>query len=422
VKSPQNVGIPPRGSHFVRYLFSMHSKTSPSTSAAPSQIQWEEKGENHSALWHSESGIAPPKRVVIGDDQMTADSAYRLACEGTAILWRGDFQNARQLLQAVTRRIETRPKKSAKAKAKERSAAPDAPPAAPPAPAEAFNLHRLAQSQRARTLGMLLLPLDAEYAIPLRRAPVVKEACEEAYGAAAGESAVSLREVLGLVGAHEWRKKGVDVEALGARIHPYYGVFSPVRGEYVKLIADQPLPSKELAFDIGTGTGVLAALLAQRGVKRVIATEIDARALACARENIELLGYAQQVKVVEADLFPEGRAPLIVCNPPWLPARPSSAIEHAIYDPESRMLRGFLDGLAAHLTPGGEGWLILSDIAEHLGLRTRAEFQEWVDRAGLKTDGRMDIRPHHPRAADKTDPLYHARSAEITSLWRLVPA
>ena len=142
----------------------MHSKISPSTSAAPSHIEWEEKGENRSALWHSESGIAPPKRVVIGDDQMTADSAYRLACEGTAILWRGDFQNARQLLQAVGRRIETRPKKSAKAKAKERSASPDAPPAAPPAPAEAFNLHRLAQSQRARTLGMLLLPLDAEYA------------------------------------------------------------------------------------------------------------------------------------------------------------------------------------------------------------------------------------------------------------------
>ncbi|SAL44297.1 methyltransferase small [Caballeronia sordidicola] len=407
----------------------MHSKTSSSTSAAPALIEWEEQGESHSALWRSESGIAPPKRVVIGDDQMTADSAYRLACEGTAILWRGDFQNARQLLQAVARRIETRPKKSAKAKAKQRSAKADSStespadtPAAPPAPAEAFNLHRLAQSQRARTLGMFLLPLDAEYAITLRRAPVVKEACEEAYGPAAGESVVSLREVLGLVGAHEWRKKGVDVEALGARIHPYYGVFSPVRGEYVKLVADQPLPSKELAFDIGTGTGVLAALLAQRGVKRVLATEIDPRALACARENIDLLGYSQQVKVLEADLFPEGRAPLIVCNPPWLPARPSSAIEHAIYDPESRMLRGFLDGLAAHLTPGGEGWLILSDLAEHLGLRTRAQFQEWVDRAGLKTDGRMDVRPHHPRAADKTDPLYAARSAEVTSLWRLVPA
>jgi methylase of polypeptide subunit release factors len=367
-------------------------------------VNWSEGGEVRSARWRSESGAPAPKRVTVADDRMTADAAYRLACEGTALLWRGDFQNARQLLQALARRADRKPRK----------------PAA--SPVEAFHLHRQAQSQRARTLAMLLLSFDDDYGIPLRRAPDVRQACTEAYGPGAEPSVASLRELLGLIGAHEWRKKGVEIPALGDRIHPHYGVFSPVRGEYIKLVADQPLPSKELAFDIGTGTGVLAALLAQRGVKRVVATEIDARALACARENIELLGYAQEVKVVEADLFPEGRAPLIVCNPPWLPARPSSAIEHAIYDPESRMLRGFLDGLAAHLTPGGEGWLILSDIAEHLGLRRRAQLQEWIDRAGLKTDGRMDIRPHHPRAADKTDPLYHARSAEITSLWRLVPA
>jgi SAM-dependent methyltransferase len=398
----------------------MHSKQIPS--AAPSLLQWEEDGASHSARWRSESGIAPPKRVVIGDDQMTADSAYRLACEGTAILWRGDFQNARQLLQAVARRIETRPRKSAKAKAKERAATPDTPAAAAPAPAEVFNLHRLAQSQRARTLGMLLLPLDADYAIPLRRAPDVRDACMEAYGDTDGPSVVSLREVLGLIGAHEWRRQGVEIAALGARIHPYYGVFSPVRGEYIQLVADQPLPNKTLAFDIGTGTGVLAALLAQRGVARVVATEIDARALACAHENIEQLGLAGQVEIVEADLFPEGRAPLIVCNPPWLPARPSSAIERAIYDPDSQMLRGFLAGLAAHLTPGGEGWLILSDFAEHLGLRTREQLQEWIDRAGLKVDGRLNVRPNHPRAADKTDPLHQARSAEVTSLWRLVAA
>lgn len=390
----------------------MQSKNSVSPAVSPLQLHWEEDGESRSALWRSESGNAPPKRVVIGDDQLTADSAYRLACEGTAILWRGDFQNARQLLQAVVRRIENKPKKT-------RKKADETPPASP---VDSFNLHRLAQSQRARTLAMLLLPLDEQYAIPLRRAPDVREACEEAYGPSSGPSVVSLREVLGLVGAHEWRKKGVEIAALGARIHPYYGVFSPVRGEYIKLVADQPLPSKTLAFDIGTGTGVLAALLAQRGVERVVATDMDARALACAHENIERLGLASQVDVVKADLFPEGRAPLVVCNPPWLPARPSSAIEHAIYDPESRMLRGFLGGLAAHLTPGGEGWLILSDFAEHLGLRTRAQLQEWIDAAGLKVDGRLDVKPHHPRAADKTDPLYAARSKEVTSLWRLVAA
>jgi methylase of polypeptide subunit release factors len=391
----------------------MQSKNSAShaaAGAAPQSLQWEEDGVSHSARWRSESGNAPPKRVVIGDDQLTADSAYRLACEGTAILWRGDFQNARQLLQAMARRIENKPKKRKAAEA----------PA--PSPVDRFNLHRLAQSQRARTLAMLVLPLDDRYASPLRRAPDVRDACEEAYGPAEGPSVVSLREVLGLVGAHEWRKKGVEIPALGARIHPYYGVFSPVRGEYIKLVADQPLPSKTLAFDVGTGTGVLAALLAQRGVERVVATDMDPRALACARENVERLGLGNQIDVIEADLFPEGRAPLVVCNPPWLPARPSSAIEHAIYDPESRMLRGFLDGLAAHLTPGGEGWLILSDFAEHLELRTRAQLQEWIDAAGLKVDGRLDVKPHHPRAADKTDPLFAARSKETTSLWRLVAA
>ncbi|WP_248320644.1 MULTISPECIES: class I SAM-dependent methyltransferase [unclassified Caballeronia] len=377
------------------------------------RLHWEEDGESRSARWRSESGNQPPKRLVIGHDQMTADHAYRLACEGTAILWRGDFQNARQLLQAMARRIDNKPRKAKKAASDKDK---------PLSPIDTFNLHRLAQSQRARTLAMLVLPLDEQYVIPLRRAPDVREACEEAYGPPQEPSVVSLREVLGLIGAHEWRKKGVEIKATGGRIHPYYGVFSPVRGEYIDLIANQPLPSTSLAFDVGTGTGVLAAVLARRGVERVVATDVDARALACARENIDRLGLRKQVQVVEADLFPEGRAPLVVCNPPWLPARPSSAIEHAIYDPESRMLRGFLGGLAAHLTPGGEGWLILSDFAEHLGLRTRAQLQEWIDAAGLKVDGRIDVKPHHPRATDKSDPLHAARSAEVTSLWRLVAA
>jgi len=232
---------------------------------------------------------------------------------------------------------------------------------------------------------------------------------------------VSLRELLGLVGAHEWRKKGVEIAALGARIHPHYGVFSPVRGEYIDLLARAPLPSEQLAFDIGTGTGVIAALLAKRGVQRVVATDCDPRALACARENIERLGFSERVEIVEADLFPAGRAPLVVCNPPWLPARPSSPIERAVYDPDSRMLRGFLDGLAAHLEPGGEGWLILSDFAEHLGLRTREALLAMIDAAGLKVLGRDDIRPQHPKASDAGDPLYRARIAELTSLWRLAP-
>ncbi len=125
------------------------------------------------------------------------------------------------------------------------------------------------------------------------------------------------------------------------------------------------------------------------------------------------------MEVVHADLFPEGRAQLVVCNPPWIPARPSSPIEQAIYDPDSRMLRGFLNGLAAHLEPGGEGWLLLSDLAEHLGLRSRAELLAAFEQAGLIVIGKIDVRPNHPRASDQADPLRAARAAEIMSLWRL---
>ncbi|MCR4299274.1 MAG: class I SAM-dependent methyltransferase [Gallionella sp.] len=377
-------------------------------------INWTEAGKACTARWRSESGLPPHKRVVIADDTMKADDAYRLACEGTALLWRGDFQNARQLLLAMSRRADRKPRKPALSPSEGTSGADGV----------AFNLHRQAQSQRARTLAMILLPLAGDYTIPLRRAPDVRQACTEAYGIGGEPSVVSLRELLGLIGAHEWRKKGVEiavlgVAGLGARIHPHYGVYSPVRGEYVGLVNEAPLPTSELAFDIGTGTGVLAAVLARRGVKHIVATDQDPRALACARENLARLGLSAQVEVVQADLFPAGKAPLIVCNPPWIPARPGSPIERAIFDPDSRMLRGFINGLAEHLEQGGEGWLVLSDIAEHLGLRTRDELLAAFAAAGLKVIARMDVKPHHPKVSDAADPLHAARAAEITSLWRL---
>jgi methylase of polypeptide subunit release factors len=386
-----------------------------------SLITWNEGDKDCSAHWQSDAGLAPPKRVVVADDTLTADSAYRLACEGVGIVWRGDFQNARQLLQALVRRVERPSKKSHRIKA-------NAPAAGTK---DAFHLYRLSQSQRARTLGMLLIPVDAGHQIPLRRAPDVSLACNEAMGYSDIPYVMSLRELLGIISAHEWRKKGIEIPMLHGedhpgRIHAHYGVFAPLRGEYLPLVAQATLPKaykkEAVAFDIGTGTGVIAALLAQRGFTRVIATDINPRALHCARENIQRLGLSKQVDVVEADLFPSGRAALVVCNPPWVPARPTSALEQAVFDPDSAMLRGFLAGVAEHLIVGGEAWLVLSDLAERLGLRSRDELLEWITRGGLTVLERIDTRPTHKKIADENDPLHAARAAEVSSLWRLVPA
>jgi SAM-dependent methyltransferase len=364
-------------------------------------ISWSENGSSNSARWHSENSAPAPVSVVVVDDRTTAKAAQRTAEAGTAMLWRGDFHAARRLVQDLDRRLRRRPEPEGDA-------------------ASLFRAHRAARAERAELLGRVLLVLEPDRTLALDRAPDVREACLHAYGPPTGEpTCVSVPELLGVVSAHQWHEKGVDVPALGERIHPDYGVFAPVRSEYVDLVAEAPLPAEPpVAFDLGTGTGVLAAVLGRRGA-RVVATDINPRAVACARANLHRLGLAERVTVEETDLWPSGRADVVVCNPPWIPARPTSALELGVYDQDSGMLHRFIDGLRAHLNPGGEGWLVLSDLAERLGLRTRAALLDRIAAAGLEVRDRYDTAPSHPKASDTTDPLHQARRDEITSLWRL---
>ena len=392
-------------------------------------VQWHENETLRQARWLSQSNHVPPARIVVVDDKTTADEAYRLACAGTSMLWRGDFNNARQLLQAITRRIDranerseqrkinkaaNKPAKSAKSTDETLAPSKDIP--------NLFHQQRQVQSQRSRLLSRLLLELDAGYVSQLRRAPDVSAACTAAFGELNESCLISFRDLQGALGAAGWRVKGVAIENLGLSIFPHYGVFAPTRHEYVQLLLDAPLPaSYDVAFDIGTGTGLLAIILAQRGVKQVIATDLNPRALACASDNLTRLDLPA-VQLQQADLYPTDAplANLLVCNPPWLPAKPTSPLEFAVYDANSTMLRGFLQGAKQHLAEQGEVWLILSDLAEHLQLRSRDELLGWFANAGLEVKYRLDTQPKHGRSQDDTDPLFAARNAEVTSLWCLV--
>ena len=364
-------------------------------------VRWTRDGESGESEWVSANGARAPRRIEAVDDTITADAAFRLASQGVAMLWLGDYQNARQILTALEHRTRQRPSSE------------------PLAASELFYRYRQNRSHRARILSLLLVPLAPGNVIALRRAPDVSAATRDAYGEITAASIVSLHEVVGAIGAHQWRTKGIQVAALDARIYPHYGTFFPVRSEYVDLVANAPLKTLGVAFDIGTGTGVLAAVLASRGVPRVIATDIEPRAIRSAEETVNRLGLSTQVKVVLAHLFPEGRADLIVCNPPWIPATAHSLLDNAVYDPGSRMLLGFLAGVLEHLEPAGEAWLVLSDFAERVGLRSREQLLTAITAAGLTVVGSLDAAARHPRSADASDPLHAVRQAEVTTLWRL---
>jgi len=364
-------------------------------------ITWEENGAAQTARYLALRNVALPSRVTVLSDATPAQ-AFALLSQGTAILWRGDYPAARRLLDVIRRRFDDK-----------RSVNPNA------KPADAFNAHRMSQAQRARILGLLLVPLAADR-IDLERGQGVAAALHEALGDLPPHSLIPLVDLLALVSAHEWRRNGVSIRALdGAAVHPHFGVFPPTRQDYVDLVATAPLPVTDLAFDLGVGSGVLSAVLMHRGIARVVATDNAPRAIACARDNLDRLGYSDRFALRDDALYPPGSAGLIVCNPPWLPSKASTALESAVYDPDSQMLDAFLDGAAAHLAPGGEAWLIMSNLAELLGLRQPDELTRRIADAGLRVIARLDAPPESKSARNRADPLYFARSREVVSLWRL---
>jgi len=370
------------------------------------RLEWEHQQVSYSRLWYSEAGIAPNQQVVVADDTFSANTLYQLAKEGHAIVWQGDYQNARQALTALARRVD-RPKRVGSEKKSTN-------------PAELFYAHREEQKWRANILGQILIPISNQFEIQLRRGQDVKEALSQVLEMPSTDFVMSLRGLLAINSAYEWQKKGILIPFLQQKITPCFGVFSPARSEYIDLVAHQPLPSPcDLAFDIGVGSGVLSAVLAKRGIKKVIATDIDPRAIDCSTNNIRTLGYEAQVEVIQQPLFPAMSANLIVCNPPWVPAVPSSPIENAVFDPDSLFLKSFLLQVANHLTEQGRAWLILSDLAEHLGLRTREELLKWIQEGGLQVVHKVDVSPKHPKTRNNEDPLFFARSKEVTSLWEL---
>lgn len=350
--------------------------------------------------WRSESDEPAPAALSEVDDQLKADEALKRVRKGEFLKYTGTFQNAKQLLSAMSRRL----------------------PAVPPSKTslDAFRAERRARQLEHQTLSRLVVGLDAEYRLLLQRAPDVSLICKQVWGKA--ESAltvVPLKTLLGMQGASEWRRKGLVVPGLEGKLTPHYGVYLPTRTEYVELVRTLPDVAGRSVFELGTGTGILSFILLQRGARSVTATDIDPRAVICARENSQQLALADRFTVIESATWPEGTAELIICNPPWLPEPPKNRIDRAVFDENNQFLLAFLEGLESHLAPGGRGVLVLSNLAVLLGLRQEDWLERELKRVGLRIESTATTTATHGKARDESDPLHAARSREVTTRYVL---
>ena len=132
-----------------------------------------------------------------------------------------------------------------------------------------------------------------------------------------------------------------------------------------------------LAFDIGTGSGILAVAAARLWPARVLATDVDPLAVATARATVRRNALSRRVTVVHAVGLPAGRAArggradLICAN---IRARPIATMAPVL----ARRLRprgaAVLSGILA-----AEERLVLSACrAARLRLRRRVAVGDWV--------------------------------------------
>jgi len=129
--------------------------------------------------------------------------------------------------------------------------------------------------------------------------------------------------------------------------------------------------ARPLFIDVGTGSGVLAVVLAKEFPNAtVVATDVSDGALRVAKRNAERHGVADRITFVETSFLDglEQSADLIVSNPPYVPAvsAPGLTPEVLDYEPSVAVFGGNdgLDGLRRvfqdsipRLSAGG--WLIV---------------------------------------------------------------
>ncbi len=138
----------------------------------------------------------------------------------------------------------------------------------------------------------------------------------------------------------------------------------------------------ERALDLGTGCGIQAYLLAKHA-ERVVATDVNERALEFARFNLALNGAAGVELRSGSWLEPVAgeRFDLVVCNPPFVISPESRYTYRDGGMPADELVRRLVTDLPSHLEDGGTAQLLLSWIVR-AGESWAEPVARWLDGNG----------------------------------------
>ncbi len=145
------------------------------------------------------------------------------------------------------------------------------------------------------------------------------------------------------------------------RLHPQ--VYEPAEDTFL-LAENLAVKGGEVALDVGTGTGLIALLMARKA-RFVLGVDINPLAVELARENARLNGI-KNVEFRLSDLFENvsGKFDAITFNAPYLPGEPEEPIDLALVGGKTgrEVLDRFIKEVPEYLNPGGVVQIVQSSI------------------------------------------------------------
>jgi hypothetical protein len=235
---------------------------------------------------------------------------------------------------------------------------------------------------------------------------------------------ISLPDLLGMNGAWQWYEKGIRYPWIEGKLHPFYGVYFPVRTTHLELFDNWLARNRKdfhTATDAGTGCGILGFIMASRGIEKIHGTDTNPNAAFSTGREIERRGLQQRFEVEQAPFFGSAGhvGGLAVFNPPWIPGTQYSLTDTGIYyGPGFYDL--FLSEAEKKLVPGATLVIIFSNFAIEAGLTESNPVENTFGRSDeFSVTEKITARAREKVASRPGNWIDRIREREMIELWVL---